>query len=427
MTRFHAPTRDAPAGWDLQRELDRRLAGLEPALIELRRDLHAHPELAWAEVRTSRVVRDRLTAAGLTPRVLPSGTGVVCDVGAGEPLVALRADLDALPVRDEKDVAYRSTVPGLCHACGHDVHTVIVLGAGVVLAELAAAGTVPGRVRLVFQPAEEATPGGALDVLAADALAGVRRIFAVHCDPQTVVGTVGLRVGAITAASDHVCVRLSGPGGHTARPHLTGDLVYALGKVITELPAALTRRLDPRAAVALVWGRVAAGSAPNAIPDTGLAEGTVRTLDTETWAQLPELVTEIARATAAPYAVNCEVAYRRGVPPVVNEPVSTELLRATATEIVGVDNIVNAEQSLGGEDFGWYLEHVPGALARLGVAVPGDAPASGAPARGRDLHQGTFDVDERAIGLGVRLLTGAAISALHLERGDRPPRLAARP
>src|SRR5512144_98770 len=401
MTRFHAPTRDAPAGWDLQRELDRRLAGLEPALIELRRDLHAHPELAWAEVRTSRVVRDRLTAAGLTPRVLPSGTGVVCDVGAGEPLVALRADLDALPVRDERD--------------------------GVVLAELAAAGTVPGRVRLVFQPAEEATPGGALDVLAAGALAGVRRIFAVHCDPQTVVGTVGLRVGAITEASDHVCVRLSGPGGHTARPHLTGDLVYALGKVITELPAALTRRVDPRAAVALVWGRVAAGSAPNAIPVTGLAEGTVRTLDTETWAQLPELVTEIARATAAPYAVNCEVAYRRGVPPVVNEPVSTELLRATATEIVGVDNIVNAEQSLGGEDFGWYLEHVPGALARLGVAVPGDAPASGAPARGRDLHQGTFDVDERAIGLGVRLLTGAAISALHLERGDRPPRLAARP
>jgi amidohydrolase len=403
-----APAFDVPPAFDLHRDVDRRLTALEPELVALRRHLHAHPELAWAEVRTSAMVRERLAQAGLAPRVLPSGTGLLCDIGRGEPLVAVRADLDALPVRDEKDVPYRSTIPGLCHACGHDVHTAIAVGVGVVLAELAAAGRLRGRVRLVFQPAEEATPGGALDVLAADALSGVRRIFAVHCDPRTAVGKVGLRVGAITAASDHVCVRLFGPGGHTARPHLTGDLVYALGKVVTELPAALTRRVDPRAAVALVWGRVDAGSAPNAIPDSGLAEGTVRTLDAEAWAQLPELVTEIARAIVAPYAVNSEVVYRRGVPPVVNEPTSTELLRAAATEIVGVDNIVTAEQSLGGEDFGWYLDHVPGALARLGVAPPGGPD-------GMDLHQGTFDADERAIGIGVRLLVAATVAALARE------------
>src|SRR5262245_12139480 len=275
-------------GNDLLADLDAFLAEHETELIEFRRDLHAHPELAFNEHRTTRRVALRLAAAGVRPVILPKGTGMLVDIGSESeqvpyterPVVALRADMDALPMMDGKDVPYRSTVPDVCHACGHDVHTTVLLGAGLFLAEQAAVGQLPGRVRLVFQPAEEAG-GGALDVLAAGGMASVGRIFALHCDPRLDAGQLGVRSGAITAACDRIQVRVSGPGGHTARPHLTADLVYALGKILTEVPAALSRRVDPRASLSLVWGRVSAGTVANAIPDQGVAEGTVRCLDDE--------------------------------------------------------------------------------------------------------------------------------------------------
>ena len=239
--------------------LDAFLSAHTDELVAFRRELHAHPELGYHEHRTTRLLSARLAAAGLRASVLPKGTGLIVDVGEGEgPMVALRADLDALPVSDEKNVPYRSTVRNVCHACGHDVHTTIMLGVGLFLARLAASGDLPGRVRLIFQPAEE-VPGGALDVLAAGGITSVERIFALHCDPRLDVGQIGLRSGPITAACDKIVVRVSGPGGHTARPHLTADLVYALGKIVTELPAALSRRVDPRSSLSLVWGRVSAG------------------------------------------------------------------------------------------------------------------------------------------------------------------------
>src|SRR6478752_1208406 len=233
-------------GRNFRGELDTFLAGREQELIDFRRDLHMHPELAFAEYRTTQRVADRLTAAGLVPSVLPRGTGLICEVGSGDgPTVALRADIDALPVPDEKDVPYSSTVPGVCHACGHDVHTTILVGTGLFLAQQAAAGLLPGRVRLIFQPAEE-LPGGALEVMASGGISGVDRIFGLHCDPRVDVGKVGLKTGPITSACDKVSIRVSGPGGHTARPHLTADLVFALAKILTELPAGLSRRVDPR-------------------------------------------------------------------------------------------------------------------------------------------------------------------------------------
>jgi amidohydrolase len=378
------------------------LTELESELIAIRRDLHAHPEVAGTEWRSTALVADRLTAAGLTPRVLPGGVGLTCDVGVGPVAVALRADLDALPLPDTKDVPYRSTVDGICHACGHDVHTAAVLGAGLMLA---AHGDLPGRVRLVFQPAEEVLPGGALDVIAAGGLVDVGRIFALHCDPRTTVGQVALRVGPITAASDLVRVRLSGPGGHTARPHLTGDLVHALGVVVSQTAAALSRRVDPRAGLSLVFGRVVAGGAANAIPSTGEAEGTLRCLDPAVWETAPELVTEIVAGLVAPFRVTASVEVTRGVPPCMNEVNSVGLLAAAAREVLGDAAVVGTEQSLGGEDFAWYLQRVPGALARLGVAPPGTEGTL-------DLHRSEFDVDERAIGIGARVLAAAALHAL---------------
>jgi amidohydrolase len=374
------------------------MTGLD--VVALRRDLHAHPEIGFQEERTTGVIVETLQASGLSPKVLPGGTGVVCDIGSGGPTIALRADIDALPIADQKDVEYRSTVDGVCHGCGHDAHTAILLGA----AERLARSERPGRVRLIFQPAEETLPGGAVSVVEAGALDGVSQIFALHCDPRLETGRIGLRVGPITAACDRVEVLLSGPGGHTARPHLTNDLVYAAGQLITELPGLLSRRVDPRAAMSLVWGAVEAGRATNAIPMNGRLLGTLRVFDRAAWAAAEPLVRSLVEQIVAPSGVQAELRYVRGVPPVDNDAGAVAIQQAAVVAALGADALVDTEQSMGGEDFAWYLETVPGALARLGVRGPGGAPF--------DLHQGTFDIDERALDIGLRYTVALADTAV---------------
>ncbi|MCL2091989.1 MAG: amidohydrolase [Micrococcales bacterium] len=382
------------------------VAGLHPELVALRRDLHAHPELARAERRTRRVVAERLAAAGLEPREL-TGTGLVVDVGevpTGAGRVALRADMDALPVPDACGQDCVSQVPGVSHACGHDLHLAAVVGAGLVLAALDAADALPGGVRLIFQPAEEVQPGGSLDVLAAGVLDGVSSVFALHCEPRLDVGRVGTRIGAITSALDQVHVTLTGPGGHTSRPHLTGDVVFALGQVITGVPAVLGRRLDPRWGVNLTWGAVRAGQVPNAIPASGSVAGTLRCLDVRAWTQAADEVRRAVAAVVAPLGVQAEVRLVQGVPPVVNDATGTGLLERAAYQVVGPDAVVLTEQSLGGEDFAWYLRDVPGAMARLGTRTPGG--------HTYDLHRGDLVVDEQAVGHGAALLARTALLAL---------------
>jgi amidohydrolase len=304
-----------------------------------------------------------------------------------------------LPLADTKDVAYRSRVAGTCHACGHDAHTAILLGAAAQLVREER----PGRIRLIFQPAEETVPGGALSVVDAGGLTDVSQIFALHCDPRLPTGQVGLRVGPITAAYDHLEVRLAGPGGHTARPHLTVDLVYALGQVITQLPALLSRRVDPRAAMSLVWGSVQAGRAANAIPSEGLARATVRVADRDAWEDAEKLIRELVAQVAAPTGAQVEINYQRGVPPVVNDAGAVAVQRRAVEAALGPAAIAATPQSMGGEDFAWYLERVPGALARLGVAKPDGA--------SYDLHQGDFDIDERALAIGVCYTVELALAA----------------
>src|SRR5919202_2188318 len=234
--------------------VDEWVAGEHPQLVSVRRHLHAHPELAYAEFETTSFLEQRLRSAGLEPKRLPTGTGLVVEVGSGRagggPIVVLRADIDALPLADLKDVPYASTRENTCHACGHDVHMTVVLGAALALAALPA-GALPGTVRCVFQPAEEVVPGGAMQVVGSGVLDGASRAVALHCDPSVPVGKVGLRTGPITAACDREDVTLTGPGGHTARPQLTVDLVDALGRLITDLPALLSRQVDPRAGMSL--------------------------------------------------------------------------------------------------------------------------------------------------------------------------------
>jgi len=399
-----SPATDAGARREatIRAVVDELVPGLVPELVAVRRDLHAHPELGHHEHRTTQLLAERLEAAGLVPQLLP-GTGLVVDVGdpAAAPVV-LRADLDALPVPETSGVPFSSTTPGVTHACGHDVHTVVVLGAALLLAEAHRRGLVPGRVRLLFQPAEEVTPGGALEVLATGVLEGAQRFYAVHCDPRLDVGRVGLRHGAITSASDHVRVRLRGNGGHTSRPHLTGDLVFALGQVITSLPAVLSRRLDPRTGVNLTWGRVEAGGAPNAIPVEGCVEGTLRVLDVAAWKEAGALLEEVVASLASPYDVEAVVEVTPSVPPVDNDEESVRVLQHAARLVLPEGTEARTEQSLGGEDFGWYLQDgAPGALARLGTRTPGG--------RTYDLHQGDFVADEGAVEVGLRLLAAVAL------------------
>ena len=372
-------------------------------LVELRRDLHAHPELSWEEQRTTKVVHRRLEQAGWTVTPMP-GTGLVADLGEEGTRVALRADLDALPVQDETDDPWRSTVAGVAHACGHDVHTAALVGAGLALAEAHDRGQLEGRVRLLFQPAEEVMPGGAVHLMSLGVLDDVERVFALHCDPGVDVGQVGLRLGPLTSSADRVVVHLEGRGGHTSRPHLTGDLTFALAKVTTELPAVLSRRMDPRAGVSVVWGVLHAGSAANVIPGTGYVGGTVRILDAVAWAEAEEVVREVVHDIVSPYGVTAKVDYQRGVPPVVNEPVSNRVLHQAVLAVLGEKGQVAAPQSLGGEDFGWYLDQIPGAMFRLGTRTPGGPTY--------DLHQGDLRVDERAVAIGAKVLAHAALGAL---------------
>jgi amidohydrolase len=436
---------------DTASRLEVFLAQREAELIDFRRDIHAHPELGRKEVRTTARLAEVLQAEGLAPRPLPTGAGLVCDIdlvddsrarhlravasqsafaldGAfldapiapetpaahaahaaqsihtGDPdsRLAIRADIDALPIQESDLLPYRSTIDGVSHACGHDIHTATVLGAGLFLAQEARAGRLARPIRLIFQPAEEVLPGGALDMIDTGALVGVGRIIGLHCDPRVDAGHIGLREGPLTAACDKIAIKLTGPGGHTSRPHLTVDLVYALSSLVTELPAALSRRIDPRAGVSLVWGAINAGHAANAIPQHGEAHGTVRCMDQRAWALAPDLLLELVDAVASVYGAKTELKYVRGVPPVVNDEHVVDLMREAAHLAAGPDGIVPVEQSMGGEDFSWYLQKVPGAMARLGVRTPGDATS-------RDLHQPTFLADESAIAVGVRFFAHAAL------------------
>jgi amidohydrolase len=392
--------------------VDDWVASHHPQMVSTRRHLHAHPELAFAEFETTSFLEQRLRTYGLMPRRLPTGTGLVVEVGSGDPVVVLRADIDALPLADLKDVPYASTRDGLCHACGHDVHTTVVMAAAIALSTL---DGLPGTVRCVFQPAEETVPGGATEVVASGALDGASRAFALHCDPSVPAGKIGLRTGAITAACDRIDVTLLGPGGHTARPQLTVDLVDALGRLITDVPALLSRQVDPRAGMSLVWGAVNAGIAANAIPQRGQLRGTVRVLDRDAWQGAEELMRSLVERIAATTGADVDVDYVRGVPPVVNDPRAVALMRTAALETVGSDQLVQSPQSMGGEDFGWFADVMPIALARLGTH------GGGAPL---DLHRGTFDIDERALGIGVRLL---ARTALHALEADAAPARTGRP
>lgn len=366
-------------------------------LVAFRRDLHAHPELSGHEFRTTNVVEHVLVDAGYDVRRLSVGTGLIADsTGPSGPRRAIRADLDALAMHDLKDVDYRSTFDGVAHACGHDLHTTAAVGAALFFAEHPGMATIP--LRFIFQPAEERVPGGALDVLADGGLDGVASVIGLHCEPKLDCGTIGLRAGAITSAADMLTIHLAGPGGHTARPELTVDLVSVGARLVQELPPLVAEELAPDAEVKLVFGAFQAGDAANVIPTSLQLRASVRTPSLEAWETLEKLVTGAVDRILEGTGAVPTVEYVHGVPPTINDGDVVDSIRRAAQSMDDVA-IVEASQSWGGDDFAWLTRQVPGAYVRLGVHREGTPRL--------DLHAGLFDVDERAISLGTRLLINA--------------------
>ncbi|MFY8148862.1 MAG: amidohydrolase [Prochlorococcaceae cyanobacterium] len=377
--------------------LERQLSSVRPELIQLRRHLHSHPELSGHEQQTAALVAGELRRWGWRVQEGVGRTGVLAELGPQDPsapLVALRVDMDALPVEERTGLAYASTRQGLMHACGHDLHTAVGLGVGRLLAPLAE--QLPARVRLLFQPAEE-TAQGAAWMRADGAMEGVQALFGVHVFPSLPVGSVGVRWGSLTAAAGELEVEVLGEGGHGARPHQSTDAIWIAARVVSGLQEAISRRLDALHPVVVSFGRIEGGKAFNVIADHVRLLGTVRCLDLELHAQLPGWIEDTVQALCQGHGGEARVRYRCISPPVHNDPELTDLVAEAATELLGRDQVRWLEQpSLGAEDFAELQQGTRGTMFRLGVAGPGGC---------TPLHSNTFAPDEGALPVGVKVLT----------------------
>jgi amidohydrolase len=394
-----------PSDW--RAALDGHLADLAPEIVALRRHFHAHPEPSGAELETSLELYQRLGAAGLAVRMGPDGCGVIAD---SPPLddgarVALRADIDALLIQDEKDVAYRSTRPGVMHACGHDAHTAIAFGAAVALRRLDIAGEAPQplRWRVIFQPAEE-TAQGARRMVSAGALEQVRAIFALHVDPTRCAGESGFRAGAFTANCDAVRFRVHGRGGHGARPHESKDPIAAAAQLISTLYQFIPRATDSHDAVVLSVGRIAGGQNANVIPEFVELDGTLRTLDAAVRSQTIDHIRRLAGGVEEITGTQIEVDLTASIPGVSNDATANQTLMTAAADVLGAASVkLIPHPSMGSEDFACYLDRCPGAMFRLGVARDATSPTP--------LHTPKFDIDESALQFGARILARAVVLA----------------
>ncbi|MBW4465442.1 MAG: amidohydrolase [Pegethrix bostrychoides GSE-TBD4-15B] len=379
-------------------------APLAPRLIEIRRHLHSNPELSGQEYKTAAYVAGVLSSCGLHVQELVGKTGAIATLpGTGEDsrLLAIRTDMDGLPIQERTGLDYASQLPGIMHACGHDVHTTIGLGTAMILAQLAVQqGGLPGSIRFLFQPAEE-TAQGASWMIRDGAMAGVSAILGVHTFPTIPGGSIGIRYGALTAAADDLELIITGESGHGARPHEAIDAIWIAAQVITTLQQAISRTHNPLRPVVLTVGQIQGGRAPNVIADQVRMLGTVRSLHPETSAALPAWIEKIVASVCQMYGAKYQLNYRRGVPSVQNDLALTQLTESAAAEAWGNDRVqILPEPSLGAEDFSLYLDHAPGTMFRLGVAFE-DQP-------NYPLHHPQFQVNEVAILTGVVTMAYAA-------------------
>lgn len=377
--------------------------GLARYLTEWRRRFHREPELSFQERRTAEAIAAELRRLGLAVRTGVGGTGVVGTLkgrGGGRCL-ALRADMDALPVSEETGRPYRSKIPGRMHACGHDAHCAMLLGAARLLS--AGRGRVKGSVKFLFQPGEETPPGGALGMIRDGAMENpkVDAAFGLHVDSSLPTGRIGIRVGPMMAASDNFRILVKGRGGHAARPHNCLDPVLAASQIVAALQSIVSRRVDPAAPAVVTVGRIAGGTKHNIIPETVELEGTARSIDPHTARMMPVWIREVAENTARAGGLKAEVHYERGYPVLSNDPKMAAFARKTAVDLLGRSAAMDiAHPLMGGEDFAYYLKKAPGAFLRLG--------SCSGPSTSYPWHHPKFDIDEKALPAGARLLAALA-------------------
>jgi amidohydrolase len=401
---------DDPALAGLRTRMDDMMHARTERMIRQRRRLHATPEPAGSEFATTEFVVEQLREAGLQPRVMPERTGIVVDVDLGarhNTFVAIRAELDCVRVNDDKQVPYASTRPGLCHACGHDVHATIAMNTGQVLHELRpqiAALKPMHNVRLVFQPAEE-TAIGARQMIQHGAIDHVECILAMHVEPFTPAGRVGLRRGALTVACKLFTFHLRGRGGHSARPFEAIDPILAATSLVDQLYQYCPRVVDARHPTVLTIGSIHAGSAPNAIPDDAVVAGTLRTLREDDLRLIQQRMEEIRAAVAQASGCDIELSFGSYCPATNNDARLVDLVEHSARQAFGHDAVQWIDlPSMGGEDFAFYQELIPGAIIRLGAALRDER-------KRRPLHSSLFDVDETALTVGGRLMARWALDA----------------
>jgi len=373
--------------------LDGLVEDIVPQAVELRRLLHRHPEPANEEHQTTALIAASLGENGIAYHDRRPDTGLWLDIGP-DPRVGFRADLDALPILEPEENVPRSQNPGWMHACGHDAHAAVAFGIVLALSRI----DLPVGIRVLFQPAEETFPGGASRYVDEGLVDGLKGIIAFHVDPSLATGRVGSRVGPITASADRFTVVLDGPGGHTARPHQTVDLIADAARLVHELPGVLRRTVDARSTLTVAFGSIQGGRSPNVIPTRVELQGTARTLDRNLWEVLPGLMDKAIGSLMAWSGAGYTLDYVQAIPPVVNDHTVVQAATSGIAHLLGAEAVVPTEPSMRGEDFANYLAVTPGALFRLG--------SSG---RGHDLHSPGFVIDEGSIGFGVRAGVAAMI------------------
>lgn len=369
--------------------------GTESAVLAARRHIHQYPELSFHEEKTSAFIAERLDALGYEPRTNLGGFGVKAVLHGARPgrTVGLRADMDALPLREEAGLPFASTQPGVMHACGHDAHTAMLLGAAAALREVREELT--GNVVFLFQPAEELLPGGAKAMIDAGAMVDpdIDCIFGLHESPMLDTGTLAITPGPRQASADIFVITISGPGGHAAAPHRTADVIAAAGQAITAIHQIASRQVSPTQPVVITIGTVHGGTKENIIPETVTMTGTVRAFDEELRGEIRARLQTMADAAAAMFGARAQVDYTFGYPVLVNEPSMTEVARRAATRILGAESVLHTEPSMPAEDFAYFLQRVPGAFGSLGVGAPGSTRVPP--------HSPGFVLDEAALPVGV--------------------------
>ncbi|MCZ8064712.1 MULTISPECIES: M20 family metallopeptidase [unclassified Microcystis] len=374
---------------------------LAPRLVEIRRHIHANPELSGQEYQTAAYIAGVLSSCGLSVQEAVGKTGVKGELagkGSDRRILAIRADMDALPIQEKTDLDFASRKPGIMHACGHDVHATVGLGVAMVLSRLSE--PLGGKIRFLFQPAEEIAQGASW-MIREGVMRDVSAVFGLHVFPSIPARSIGVRYGALTAAADDLEIFIQGESGHGARPHEAIDAIWIASQVITTLQQAISRTQNPLRPIVLTIGQISGGRAPNVIADQVRMAGTVRSLHPETHAHLPEWIESLVTNVCSTYNAKCQVKYRRGVPSVQNDQFLTRLVEEAGLEAWGQDRVlILSEPSMGAEDFSLYLQQAPGTMFRLGV---GSTNLLNPP-----LHHPEFLVDESAILTGVITLAYAA-------------------